>query len=218
MLQLGVLVNGRNKSSHCCVCINFRKFAQGNVHTYVILMYLLRKIYLSNITQLLICFVLRGVECTLAFINLQGREHLVGQAEEGEFGLPTLLAAGGARPRRGADTFCLCLAPSVTHPAWESPKYVTKYYILGQNSSTQTSPQLRPGLHMRGGARREAWDLSFLPTFSLPFLTLFVFLSLVHKCLLPFSASCSSSLPYSFNLPQKENHLKWGNAGRGKSP
>lgn len=39
------------------------------MHTYVILMYLLRKIYLSNCTQLLICLVLRGVECTLAFIN-----------------------------------------------------------------------------------------------------------------------------------------------------
>nr|KAF6353440.1 hypothetical protein mPipKuh1_010411 [Pipistrellus kuhlii] len=77
-------------------CVLISKFAQGNVHTYVILMYLLRKIYLSNITQLLICFALRGVECTLAFINLRGREHLVGQAEEGEFELPTLLAAGGA--------------------------------------------------------------------------------------------------------------------------
>lgn len=147
----------------------------------------------------------------------RGREHLVGQAEEGEFEPPTLLAAGGARPRRGADTFCLCLAPSVTNPTWESSKCVITYCILGQNSSAQTSPQLGPGLHMRGGAGREAWDLSFLPTFSLPSLTLFVFLSLVHKCLLPFSSSCSSSLPYSFNLPQKENHLK-GGGGRGKSP
>lgn len=48
------------------------------MHTYVILMYLLRKVYLSNITQFLICFVLRGVECILAFINLWGREYLVG--------------------------------------------------------------------------------------------------------------------------------------------
>lgn len=125
-----------------------------------------------------------------------------------------MLAAGGARPRRGADTFCLCLAPSVTNPAWESSKCVITYYILGQNSSAQTSPQLRPGLHLRGGASREAWDLSFLPTFSFPFLTLFVFLSLIHMCLLPFSSSCSSFLPYSFNLPQKENHLKGGGGER----
>lgn len=103
----------------------------------------------------------------------RGREHLVGQAEEGEFEPPTLLAAGGARPRRSADTFCLCLAPSVTNPTWESSKCVITYCILGQNSSAQTSPQLGPGLHMRGGAGREAWDLSFLPTFSLPSLTLF---------------------------------------------
>lgn len=174
-------------------------------------MYLLRKIYLSNITQFLnlFCFF-KGVECILAFINLQGREHLWGQSEEGEFEPPTLLVAGGARPRRGADTFCLCLSPSVTNPTWESSKCVIKYYILGQNFSAQTSPQLRPGLHMKGGASREAWDLSFLPTFSLPFLTLFIFLSLVHICLLPFPSSCSSSLLYSFNLPQKENHLKGG--------
>lgn len=104
-------------------------------------MYLLRKIYLSNITWLLICFVLRGVECLLAFINFGGREHLEGQAEEGGFKQPTLLVAGGARPRGGADTFCLCLAPSVTNPNWESSKCVIKYY-LAQNSSAQTSPQL----------------------------------------------------------------------------
>lgn len=121
-----------------------------------------------------------------------------------------MLVAGGARPRRGADTFSLCLALSVTNPTWESSKCVIKYYILGQNSSAQTSPQLRPGLHMKGGASHEAWDLSFLPTFSLPFPTLFILLPLVHICLLPFSSSCSSSLPYSFNLPQKENHLKGG--------
>lgn len=183
---------------------------------YVILMYLLRKIYLSNITHFLICFVLRGVECILAFINLGGREYLLGQAEEGEFTPPTLLAAGGARPRRGADTFCLCLVPSGTNPNWESSKCVIKFYILGQNSSAQTSPQLRPGLHVKGGASREARDCPFLPTFSLPFLTLFILFSLVHICLLSFSSSGFSSLACSFNLPQKENHLK--KRGGGKSP
>lgn len=48
------------------------------MHTYLILMYLLKKIYLSNITGLLICFVLRGMECILVFINLEGENTLLG--------------------------------------------------------------------------------------------------------------------------------------------
>lgn len=81
------------------------------MHTYVILMYLLRKIYLSNITWLLICFVLREVECLLAFINFGGREHLEGQAEEGGFKQPTLLVAGGARLGKVLTSFVFVLLP-----------------------------------------------------------------------------------------------------------
>lgn len=48
------------------------------MHTYLILMYLHRETYLSSITWLFICFVLRGMECILVFVNLGGENTLPG--------------------------------------------------------------------------------------------------------------------------------------------
>lgn len=46
------------------------------MHTHFMFMDLFRNTYLPNITQLGICFVLRGMECILVFVNFGGkRDH-----------------------------------------------------------------------------------------------------------------------------------------------
>lgn len=102
------------------------------MHTYLILMYLHRETYLSNITWLFICFVSRGMECILVFVNLVGREHSTGvRGEERGFKPPKSLAGGGDRSRRGTVTFCLFLSPPVTNPNWEKSKCGIECHILG---------------------------------------------------------------------------------------
>lgn len=149
-----------------------------------------------------------------SFYKFGGREHSPGVSRGRRVRAAYLLARGGDRPGRGADTFHLFLALPVTNANWESPQCVIKHHILGQNSSARTSPQLGPGLHTKGGPSRGAWDLSFLPRFpSLSYL--FIFPSHVHICLLPFSASQSSSLPFPVHSTclKKENYLKGGGGG-----
>lgn len=54
------------------------------MHAYLILMYLHRETYLSSITWLFICFILRGMECILVFVNLGGENTLPGREERKE--------------------------------------------------------------------------------------------------------------------------------------
>lgn len=80
-----------------------------------------------------------------SFYKFGGREHLVGPAEEGGFEPPTLLVAGGVRPGRGADTFCLCLAPSVTNQTGKAPSVSSNTTSWAKTLAPKRLPSLGQG-------------------------------------------------------------------------
>lgn len=85
-------------------------------------------------------------------------------------------------------------------PLWATP------------SSTQISPQLGPGLHLKDGSSHRPHDLSFCPHSSFPSRNS-VHLSLSSTPMLAsllFLLFFLSSLPCSFNLPQKRKPLQRG--------
>lgn len=102
------------------------------MHTYFIWMYPPRRTCLSHITHLLICFVLRGMECVFVFINLGERERSAGVA--GREGQGWSHTAAGWRRRQTRERhrhLHLFLAPPVTHPNWENPRCIIERHMLG---------------------------------------------------------------------------------------
>lgn len=137
---------------------------------------------LSSITWLFICFVLRGMECILVFINL-------GRGEEGGVKLPTLLAGGGDRPGEAPTPSLVSFLPPspVTSPNWENFQvcHPTPHVLV-----PEWLPSSGPGCTGEGGSSRGARGQPFPPTLG------FSFRDSVRVCLsVSLSFVCTTSLP-----------------------
>lgn len=163
------------------------------MHTHFMFMDLFRNTYLPNITQLGICFVLRGMECILVFVNSGGEErsqcHGVG--------------GGGGEEGQGSSR-ASCWLQEID-PGEALTPVVFPFFHLGhiqtgqipsvsQNitpgitpACAQMAPQLRSGMDIKADAScpHSAFPSHNYSSYSS---------SHTHTCFPPFSFFCFSSL------------------------
>lgn len=179
-----------------------------STHTDVIFVILFWKTYLSNSTRLVICFVLRGMECILVFISLgEGEPSAGGEGSGGRVKPCNLLAGGGDR--------WFPFSP-VTNPDGKTPKGATECHTWGRTFQCPNVSQLRPGLDTTGGSSHGPGDLSFLSTFFFPSSKLSLSPPLLYTFTFFPSLSCSSSLPLPVHSTcLKKKTIFGGGAGGG---